>query len=409
MSPVEIQSTASDLGLMTGQPIPAERFVTHANQLLAPFNRWSFQNELKLNHTADVWRGSEPASGFSSTALDISRVTYQNRAGTTFSFEDMVEMSYTDAIIVLHQGKIVYERYLNGMQPHSLHAWASGSKSVTGTLAALLEQEGLFDPEKTVGSYLPELVNSGFGDASIRQVMDMTTAVNFPENDPDPVSESRQYAIAAGWREAPLDYSGPNATWDFLPLMRKEGEHGQRFCYATPNTDVLAWLITRLSGKSLSELMSEKIWTQLGSDRDAFWIVDPAGRETAGSGLVTTARDMARFGQLLLQKGWFNDRQILPMAVVADIEGGGDRSAFARGPAASPANQGYSYHCQWWNTHNAHAAYQGMGYGGQILYIDPVAQMVIAKFSSYPTPTPAGNEFYSAMAAFPALGRALAD
>lgn len=109
------------------------------------------------------------------------------------------------------------------------------------------------------------------------------------------------------------------------------------------------------------------------------------------------------------EKGTQDDsdgEQIVP-AAVRDIEAGGDREAFARGPAASPMNQGYSYHHQWWMTHNEHNAYHSLGYGGQMLYIAPAAHLVIAKFSSYPTPTPAGNEFYAMMAAFPALAQAL--
>jgi CubicO group peptidase (beta-lactamase class C family) len=400
--------TASELGLMAGFPPPPDKRVTHADQLLAPYNRWSFQNELRLNRTADVWRGPGPVAAFGYDQRDLNHVTYQNRAGTSFTFGDMVELSYTDGVVVLHQGQIIYERYLNGMQPHSLHAWASGSKSMTGTLAALLAHAGLFDPEAPVAVYLPELKASGFGDATVRQVMDMTTAVRFREDEADPISESWSYSIAAGWRATPEGYAGATSIADYLPTMAKAGEHGVRFTYLTPNADVLAWLIQRQLNQTLAEAMRTRIWSKLGAERDAFWIVDPGTAETAGSGLLSTTRDMARFGQMLLQRGQFNGQQIVPAAVVEDIERGADREAFARGPAAGPSNQGWSYHHQWWNTHNEHRAYLGLGYGGQVLYIDPVAQMVVAKFSSFPTPTPAGNEFYSALAALPALGRALA-
>jgi hypothetical protein len=150
--------------------------------------------------------------------------------------------------------------------------------------------------------------------------------------------------------------------------MVKTGEHGTRFVYLTPNTDVLAWLLKRLTGKTLAALMEEYIWTKIGAERDAYWIVEASTAETAGSGLVTTVRDMARFGQMLLQKGWYNGQQIIHPQVVADIEQGADWEAFARGPAASPGNRGYSYHHQWWVTHNAFGAYQALGFGGQILY-----------------------------------------
>jgi CubicO group peptidase (beta-lactamase class C family) len=350
-TPSQQPQTAAELGLMRGFPPPPEQVVTHENQLLGPYNRWSFQNELPLNRVVDVWRGNAPLAAFEYDPLDLSQVTYQNRAGTSFTFADMVDMSYTDGIVVLHSGKLIYEHYLNGMRPHSLHAWASCSKSMTGTLAALLMHAGLFDPQALVSTYLPELEDSGFGDATVRQVMDMTTGIRFAEQDVDPVSENWKYSVALGWRARPEGYSGPLNAYDFLPTMQKDGQHGQRFTYLTPNTDVLAWLMKRLLNQSLAEIMHERIWSKLGTERDAFWIVGPLAFETAGSGLLTTLRDMARFGQLLLQQGEFNGRQILPVAVVEDIQQGEDR------------------------------------------------------FSSYPTPTPAGNEFYSAFGAFPALAQ----
>lgn len=107
------------------------------------------------------------------------------------------------------------------------------------------------------------------------------------------------------------------------------------------------------------------------------------------------------------KKGAFNGQQIVNPKVVEDIETGGDKDAFAHSPIANHSNVGYSYHNQWWMTHNEHRVYQGLGYGGQILYVDPVAELVIAKFSSYPTPAPAGEEYYSMMSAFPALGKYL--
>lgn len=400
--------SAQDLGLMQGFPPPPERRVGHAQQLYGPYNRWSFQHELQLNRTADVWRGPGPVAALPEHPRPIEHLPYHNHAGQRCTFGQMVERSSTDAIVVLHQGALIYERYLNGMRPHTLHAWASCSKSMTGTLAALLAHAGLIDPGASVASYLPELAESGFADATLGQVMDMTSAVRFADDDADPVSESGAYAVALGWRAPPPDYHGPADTYALLSTMCKAGQHGQRFVYLTPNTDVLAWVLKRVLGQTLAEATRERIWSRLGAERDAFWILDPACAETAGSGLVTTARDMARFGQMLLQEGWFNGQQILPPALVREIAGGGAPAAFARGPAADPGNQGYSYRHQWWNTHNPHGAYLALGYGGQILYIDPTAQMVVAKLSSYPTPTPAGNEFYAALAALPALGQALA-
>lgn len=401
--------TASEIGLMRGFPPPPDKRVTHDNQLLSPYTRWSFQNSLKLNCAAEVWRGNQPVAEMEYALRDLHNVSYQDWTGNWLTFDDMIELSYTDGIVVLHHGKIIYERYLSGMQPHTLHAWASASKSMTGTIALMLAHEGLFDLDEAIVTYLPELQHSGFGDATVRQVMEMTTAVTYADtsgNTENMVTENWQYAIAMGWQPKPVDYTGPETCYDLLPTMKKEGEHGVRFSYLTPNTDVLAWLIKRLTNQSLAEVMQARIWSNLGVERDAFWLVGPLAVETAGTGLLTTLRDMARFGQMLLQQGQFNGQQIVPAAVIAEIERGGDPDAFARGPAGSPASTGYSYHNQWWIAPDVDA-YYALGYAGQHLYIHPKAQLVVAKFASYPVSTLNGEEFYSAFAAFPALAQAL--
>lgn len=396
MSIQQPPKTADELGLMRGFPPPPTARVAHAKQLYGPYNRWSFQNIQKLNPTADVWRGNGPVAHFDEDPRDLDHIPYQRRDGTKHTFGEMLELSYTDGIIVLHRGKLIYERYLNGMQAHTHHAWASGSKSMTGTLAAMLAYEGLFDPDAIITVYLPELKDSGFAGATIHQAMDMTTGVKFNADEPDPLNESRamvenwKYSVTMGWRAKPEGYTGPQTSYDLLATMKQDVPHGARFTYQTPNTDILAWIIKRLLDKPLADIMHERIWSKLGVERDACWVVGLTTEETSGSGLLTTLRDMARFGQMMLQKGWFNGQQLVPKAVVEEIEG-------AKGP----------YRHQWWLSNNDHRAYFALGYGGQILYIDPFAQLVVAKFSSYPTPVEGGREFFHAFAALPALANEL--
>lgn len=396
--------TADELGLMRGFPPSPDGRVTHATQLLGPYNRWSFQNIQKLNPTADVWRGNGPVAHFDEEPGDIGGIPYQMRDGTTYTFGEMPELSYTDGIIVLHRGKILYECYLNGMQAQTRHAWASGSKSMTGTLAAMLADEGLFDLDAPVTRYLPELSHSGWASATVQQVMDMTTAITFAEGEPDPLLgqpgmahpsmvENWMYSVTMGWRPRPQNYAGPETSYDVLATMKSKGRHGERFTYLTPNSDILAWIMKRLLDKPLADIMQERIWSKLGVERDACWVVGPTTEETSGSGLLTTLRDMARFGQMMLQKGWFNGQQIVPTSVVEDIE----RSAQGSSP--------YSHH--WWMLNKEHGSYCALGFGGQMLYMNPHAQLVVAKLSSYPTPVDGGEEFFHAFAALSALAKAL--
>ncbi len=396
MSQEQQPQTANERGLMHGFPPPVEARVTHENQLYGPYNRWSFQNIQKLNPTADVWRGNGPIVHFDEEPRDLDFISYQRRDGTRYNFGEMLKLSYTDGIIVLHRGKLIYERYLNGMQPQVRHAWASGSKSMTGMLVAILVCENLLDPEALITTYLPELKGSGFAGATVQHALNMTTGVAFDEDEPDPLDESRsmvenwKYSVTMGWRARPESYTGPQTSYDLLATMRQEVPHGSRFLYQTPNTDVLAWMIKRLLDKPLADIMHDRLWSKLGVERDACWVVGPTTEETAGSGLLTTLRDMARFGQMMLQKGWWNGQQIVPGAAIEKIEG-------ARGP----------YYHHWWLSNDEPGTYFALGYGGQMLYINPLAEIVVAKFSSYPTPVEGGREFFHAFAALPALAKEL--
>jgi CubicO group peptidase (beta-lactamase class C family) len=158
------------------------------------------------------------------------------------------------------------------------------------------------------------------------------------------------------------------------------------FAYKTVNTDVLAWITRRVSGQSLSTQLSTRIWQPMGAEEDAYYTVDRLGIESGGGGLNTTLRDLARFGEVMRNRGQFNGRQIVPKRVVDDIANGGDPKKFA--PAGYATLPGWSYRNQWWVSHNSHGAYMARGIHGQSIYVDPRAEMVIARYASHPA---AGN------------------
>ena len=233
-----------------------------------------------------------------------------------------------------------------------------------------------------MGHYLPELVGSAFGDATVRQVLDMTTGVRYREDYEDPQSEVWQHLRAGGVFPRLGGQGGPEGFLDFLPTLQKEGDHGGAFAYKTVNTDVLGWLIARVTGLPLERVLSERLWQPLGAEQDAYLLVDAAGTGFAGGGFNATLRDMARLGEMMRLDGSFNGRQIVPAAVVADIRRGADPAAFAL--AGFDTLPGWSFRNMWWITHNPHGAFAARGVHGQTIYIDPLAQMVIARFGSHP-------------------------
>jgi len=293
-------------------------------------------------------------------------------------------------VLVLHRGTVVYERYLGVTRRDTPHIAFSVTKSFVGTLAEILVQEGRLDPAAPIAELIPELAGSGFADASLRQVMDMTTALDFSEEYTDPNSGIGAFSMALGLTPRPPGYAGPDNVYAYLPTIAKAGEHGERFTYRTCNTEVLGWIVARTEGKRIDRVLAERIWQPLGMEQDADFLLDGTGMPFAGGGLNPVLRDMARFGEAMRRDGVGHRAQVVPVAAIESIRGGGNRAAFA------PANYAWlpdcSYRSQWWMMPGNHGAFSARGIHGQAIYVDPVAELVIARFGSHPVAASSGND-----------------
>jgi CubicO group peptidase (beta-lactamase class C family) len=385
--PNSADSDPRALGLMTGFPPPGDKAVMFADGSFRNFPqlRWAWSNIRQLVPTVGVWRGSGPASVLPRAERDLSGVKLTTMDNRPISFAQALADTYADGIVVLHRGRVVFERYFGALEPHKQHIAMSVTKSFTGVLAGILIAEGRLDPAAPVIAYVPDLKRSAFGDASVQEVMDMTTGLQYTEVYTDPHSDVWAMRRANGMAP-PQPGTPPISLLEFLTTQQKQGEHGRVFAYKTVNTDVLAWIARRITGESLSAQLSKRIWQPMGAEEDAYYTVDRLGIESGGGGLNTTLRDLARFGEVMRNRGHFNGRQIVPASVVDDIAKGGDPQKFA--PAGYATLPGWSYRNQWWVSHNAHGAYMARGIHGQSIYIDPRAEMVIARYASHPA---AGN------------------
>jgi CubicO group peptidase (beta-lactamase class C family) len=378
------------LGWMDGFPPSPDKIIRFADGSYFNFPqlRWSVCNFQQLMPTKSVSRAL-----FSSVPLekeeldDIDSLTFTPLGATEpMTWQQSLAANFTDGIMVLHHGKIVYEKFSGCLTPTNRHAAMSMTKSFVGLLGEMLVAENKLEENILVQDYIPELADSAFGDATVRQVLDMTTGLDYSEDYADPNAGVWQHAAAGNPLPKPNDYTGPRTYFEFLQTVQKQGEHGRSFGYKTINTDVLGWLISRVTGQSLTEVLSAKIWSKIDAEQDAYFNVDSIGTPFAGGGLNAGLRDMARFGQMILDNGRFGDQQIVPEAVIANIRRGGDRQAFA--DAGYSLLEGWSYRSMWWITHNDRGAFMARGVHGQALYIDPGADMVIARFASHPI---AGN------------------
>jgi len=388
--PDAARSDPVTLGWMTGSPPPPERTIRHddGSFLRFPQLRWTLGHWRELFPTRDVSRGrgavvplpaGEPA--------DLDGLAFRPiGSDQVMTWAQSLDANYTDGIVVLHRGHVVYERYFPSLAADRQHIAFSVTKSFIGTLAAMLIAEGRLDAGAPVTRYVPELADSAFGDATVRQVLDMTTALDFSEDYADPKSSFVAYARAAGLMPLPPGYAGPATTYEFARSIRKNGEHGAEFHYRSPNTDVLGWILWRVTGLPPDALLQERIWSRLGAEGDAYVWLDRAGVPVAAGGLNARLRDLARFGEMIRQGGRWNGQQVVPAAAIEDIRRGASREAFAFG--GYPTLPGWSYRNQWWISHDEHGAFMARGIHGQAIYIDPEAEMVIARFASHPK---AGN------------------
>jgi hypothetical protein len=367
----------TDSAIMRGFPPPLDQQVTTANWTEPPFNRWAFLNLRRLMPTAEISRGPGPTWHLEDAPLDLSPIDFEARDGAPRTVADMLAGSFTDGFIVLKDGRVVFEHYANGMTPGTPHLLASLTKSVTGSLAGILVACGGLDPAAGVIDYIPEIAGSAYADATVRHLLDMTTAVRFVENYEEEEGDLARYIRATGFDQATENMR------DFFKTLAKDGEHGKRFHYVTPNTDLLGWVIERATGTDFAELLSGEIWSPMGAEFDAYIGLDRLGAPRASSRLCATLRDLARFAQMHLDDGRAGDTQVLPSAWIRDTHDAGDPAAWSIGTFAGSL-PGARYRNQWYTLGDEHRTLCGLGVYGQMLYIDPIANMVIVKLSSQP-------------------------
>lgn len=377
------------LGWMEGSPPPPDKRILFRDGSFYQFpkTRWSFAHYQQLMPTAPIARGKGPVSVLPlALRPDLDAVTFAPIGRPdTMTWAQAFEAVYGDAVLILHKGRIVYERYNGVMGPVQPHIAFSVTKSYFGTLAEILIAEGKIDETALITRYIPELRDSGFGDATVRQVLDMTTGLSYSEDYTDPQADVVRFGVSVGILPAPSGYSGPRAAYDYLPTIAKKGGHGEGYTYKSVNTEVVGWIIARVTGRRPHQALSDRIWSKLGAEHDAHIVVDSAGSPFTAGGLNLTLRDMARFGETMRLNGRFNGQQIVPASVVAKIRAGASKSDFAK--AGYTALAGASYKSQWWVNHNAHGALNARGIHGQTIYIDPKAEMVIVRFASNPQAT----------------------
>jgi len=347
----------------------AEPQATLANWRVAPFNRWAFHHVRELIPSADI-------------PNDRRKVWELAREPLAIPLGDLEETG-TDGIVILHRGRLVYERYAHGMSGDSPHILMSVSKSMLGLLAGILASRNVLDPGRRVTDIVPELKATAYEGATVRQLLDMRAGISFDEDYLATSGPIVEYRKATGWNPLGPGEIASDLRSYFSTLKIPDGKHGGRFHYVSPNTDLLGWVIERASGSRYADLMSELLWQPMGAERSAYITVDRLGAPRCAGGMCMTTRDLARVGQLVLEGG----KGIVPSDWIEDVFEKGDASAWDAGPFVEYfPGMPMHYRSKWYVARGAEPLLFGLGIHGQNLFIDRAAQLVVAKFSSQAAP-----------------------
>ncbi|MFM9837477.1 MAG: serine hydrolase domain-containing protein [Cyclobacteriaceae bacterium] len=291
---------------------------------------------------------------------------------STINTKSFLDFTLTDALLIIQHNTMRYEYYGNDFTVDSHHIAWSMSKSVISALFGIAISEGKIKSiEQTVTDYLPEFAGTGYDKVRIKDVLQMSSGVGFNEDYGDFNSDinimGRYFALGM-----------PMA--DFAKTLKREREPGTYNHYVSIDTQVLGMILTKATGQSITQYMNEKLWSQIGPEAEAFWIVDKSGMEFALGGLNATARDYAKVGQLFLDSGKWKGKQVVPANwVLASVTP--DAPHVMPGKRESAVlRDGYGF--QWWIPEGSQGEFNAQGIYDQFIYIDPKTDMVIVKLSS---------------------------
>lgn len=396
--------------IMQGFPPANKHLITRSTMMEFPNLRWSFHHIRELLPTANVAANSENnITKLEEKSEDVRNIKFSGPDNEQHTVGEWLDNTYTDGFIVLHKGDIAYEHYAKGIKPDEPHLVMSNTKSIIGLLAADLIAQGKLDPQAPVTQYIPELKNSAWEKATVQQTLDMLTDIDFTERYSDPDSDINKYTQSFGLTFGSQDSDKPRSSvYKYLQALNGGSQRGKKFVYQTVNPEVIGWIIQRISGKNLNEVLSDRIWKPMGAEFDGYFIIDSVGTAMSGGGFNATLRDMARFAEMIRQRGRYNSQRILDDKVFNRVFAHNYDVTMPAEDYGAEGRQDYAYHNFWWLPNGGDGSAEMWGIYGQIVHINPQAGTVIVKQSSRPD---ADNGPRSAMAiqAFKAIDKALSD
>ena len=363
--------------VMQGFPPSEPNRVSLANWRKAPYCHWAFHHVREIIPSADI----------SNDPTDVWELKPDTMDTSSLGLDNAMVSTDCDAIVVLHKDKLVHESYSNGMTSRDPHILMSVSKSMLGLVAGTLIERGELAESDLITKHLPEIENTAYAGATVRDLLDMRAGILFDEDYLATEGPIVDYRFAANWNPVPKDRVAADLRSFMSLLTETDGPHGGRFHYVSPNTDLLAWVFERASGMRYAELVSERLWKPLGAEAPGYITVDRIGGARAAGGKCLLARDLARVGMMMANGGQRDGKQVVPACWLEDIVQNGDPQAWKDGDFYNEMGQrDIHYRSKWYVNREAEPLIFGVGIHGQFLFVDPAKKLSIAWLASQDSP-----------------------
>jgi CubicO group peptidase (beta-lactamase class C family) len=355
---------------------------TPSNWLEAPYNRWSFWHVREMTRTATIRRGSGPVRELPGThdasLLDL-RYTFDG-VGRTIA-KGFAENT-TDAMLVIHDGEVVFEWYVDGANPSDAHLVMSAAKSHTSLLAGVMVGKGLLRTNDLVTDHLPELRGTAWEGCRVQDCLDMRAGTKY-----DYYEDEWNDMFIAGW--VTHDRTDlPIGTEAWLKSVENDMPHGSGpFRYCSLQTAVVGWIVERIGGGRFSDLFSGEVWSRIGAEYDADIVVDTLGFQGTNGTMSCTLRDWGRLGLMLLERGQAMGQQVIPTEWLGRLRERRPEliEAYQQTQGFDPDLPDTCYRDQWWISDPAAGIYSASGANGQVLTVHHPTNTVVATFSTFPT------------------------
>lgn len=330
-------------------------------------HRQYLYNEAKSSRTPTFLAPGEP----------LGSVIYKARKESqNSSLEEYLGKFCTTGFLVLHKGQVVFERYLQGIQPDDALLSASMSKTIFSLIAGVAIAEGKIALNDRVQEVLPDFESSAFADATIEELLRMTSGVAL---------KNSYVRSETSDNQATNPMVSPNQNMRAYLSQKKEfAATGKRFDYNGAVTALLGLALSARTGKSNTDYLAEKLWVPMGAKSSGYWIKNNSGEEGVQGQFAATLSDYAKLGYLVMNQGSINGKQIIPAHWIAQM-------STLRRDMPQPSGPPY-YGLHVWIPQAAGGRSFFWGTNGQNIFVDPIAQVVIVHTGNSPNAGFHGND-----------------